>query len=59
MSERAIRRVLGELARAGYEMREQIGTDKNGRPVFAYPWRARRFRVPPLPPRRPARSGHL
>jgi len=21
--------------------------------VFAYPWRARRFRVPPLPPRRP------
>ena len=37
MSERAISRALTDLARAGYEMREQIGTDKRGRPVFAYP----------------------
>jgi hypothetical protein len=53
MSERVISRVLGDLARAGYEMREQIGTDRHGRPVFAYPWRARRFRVLPLQPRKP------
>ena len=51
MSERAISRALTDLARAGYEMREQIGTDKRGRPVFAYPNRGMRFRVPLLPPR--------
>jgi len=53
MSPRAIRRVLAELSVADYEMREQIGTDKRGRPVFAYPGRATRFRVPPLKPRDP------
>jgi hypothetical protein len=52
LSGRVISRVLTDLGRAGYEMREQIGTDKHGRPRFAYPWRARRFRVPLLPPRR-------
>ena len=51
LSERAVSRVLTELARAGYEMREQIGTDKRGRPVFAYPGRRARFRVPLLTPR--------
>ena len=51
MSERAISRALTDLSRAGYEMREQIGTDSPGRPVFAYPGRAMRFRVPLLPPR--------
>ena len=51
MSERAISRALTALARAGYEMREQVGTDRRGRPVFAYPGRAPRFRVPPLTPR--------
>jgi len=53
MSQRAIRRVLAELSAADYEMREQIDTDKRGRPVFAYPGRATRFRVPPLKPRDP------
>jgi hypothetical protein len=53
MSARAISRILTELARADYELREQIGTDKRGRPVFAYPGRAIRFRVPPLKPRDP------
>ena len=53
MSLRAIRRVLAELSAADYEMREQIDTDKRGRPVFAYPGRATRFRVPPLKPRDP------
>ena len=53
MSPRAIRRVLAELSAADYEMREQIDTDKRGRPVFAYPGRATRFRVPPLKPRDP------
>ncbi len=53
MSLRAIRRVLAELSVADYEMREQIATDKRGRPVFAYPGRATRFRVPPLKPRDP------
>ncbi len=51
MSERAISRALTALARAGYEMREPIGTDRRGRPVFAYPGRTPRFRVPPLTPR--------
>jgi hypothetical protein len=51
MTERVISRTLTELARAGYEMREQIGTDRRGRPVFAYPGRTPRFRVPPLIPR--------
>ena len=51
MSERAISRALTDLARAGYEMREQVDTDKRGRPVFAYPGRALRFRVPLLAPR--------
>jgi hypothetical protein len=50
-SERTISRILTELAGAGYEMREPIGADKHGRRVFAYPWRSRRYRVPPLPPR--------
>jgi hypothetical protein len=50
-SERAISRALTALARAGYEMREQVGTDRRGRPVFAYPGRTPRFRVPPLKPR--------
>ena len=57
MSERAISRVLSDLASAGYEMREQVDTDKRGRPVFAYPGRRMRFRVPLLPPRMPAGSG--
>ena len=51
MTERVISRTLTALARAGYEMREQIGTDRRGRPVFAYPGRTPRFRVPPLAPR--------
>lgn len=51
MSERAISRALTDLADAGYEMREQIGTDKNGKPVFAAKGHAMRFRVPALPPR--------
>ena len=51
MSERAISRALSDLARAGYEMREQVDTDKRGRPVFAYPGHATRFRVPLLAPR--------
>jgi hypothetical protein len=46
MSERAISRALTDLARAGYEMREQIGTDRRGRPVFTITGRrALRFRV--------------
>jgi hypothetical protein len=53
MSPRAISRILTDLARADYEMRERIGTDKRGRPVFAYPGRATRFRVPLLKPRDP------
>jgi hypothetical protein len=51
MSEHTIRRALADLARAGYEMREQADTDWRGRPVFAYKGRALRFRVPPLKPR--------
>jgi hypothetical protein len=46
-----ISHALTSLAAAGYEMREQIGTDKRGRPVFAVKGRALRFQVPPLPPR--------
>jgi hypothetical protein len=42
---------LTRLARSGYEMREQIGTDSRGRPVFAAKGHATRFRVPLLPPR--------
>jgi len=51
MSARAISRALTGLARAGYEMRERIGTDRHGRPVFAAKGHAMTFRVPPLPPR--------
>jgi hypothetical protein len=51
LSERSISRALTDLARSGYEMREEAATDKHGRPVFAYPGRRPRFRVPPLKPR--------
>ncbi len=51
MSERAISRTLSDLAEAGYELREQIGTDKRGKPVFAHKGTALRFRVPRLAPR--------
>jgi hypothetical protein len=51
LSERSISRALTDLARAGYEMREETATDKRGRPVFAYPGHRLRFRVPPLKPR--------
>jgi hypothetical protein len=46
-----IRHTLMKLARAGYEMRQQIGKDKRGRPVYAAKGHAVRFQVPPLPPR--------
>jgi hypothetical protein len=51
LTPKGISRVLTELARSGYEMREQAATDKHGRPVFAYPGHRLRFRVPPLKPR--------
>lgn len=51
MSERAVSRVLTDLARAGYEMRVAIGTDRSGRPVYAAKGHALRFGVPPLAPR--------
>ena len=52
-----ISHALTRLARAGYEMREPIGKDKRGRPVFAARGHAVRFRVPPLLPRpEPQRS---
>jgi hypothetical protein len=53
MSERAVRRALEDLGKASYEMRERIGTDGRGRPVFAYRGHALRFRVPLLAPRKP------
>ena len=51
LSERAISRALTDLARADYEMREQLGTDCRGRPVFAVKGRAPTYRVPRLAPR--------
>jgi hypothetical protein len=51
LSERTISRALADLAEAGYEMREAIGTGKDGRSVFAAKGHALRFRVPRLPPR--------
>jgi len=51
MSERAVSRVLTELARAGYEMRVQIGVAKNGEPVYAAKGHAVAFTVRYLPPR--------
>jgi hypothetical protein len=58
MSARAISRALADLSAAGYEMREPIGTDSRGRPVFAAKGHALRFRVPPLPPRPVPQSPH-
>lgn len=49
VSARAISDALTSLARAGYEMRQQIGTDKRGRPVYAAKGHAMRFEVPRLP----------
>jgi hypothetical protein len=57
MSARAVSRVLTELSAAGYEMRQPIGTDKRGRPVFAAKGHATRFRVLPLMPRREPPEG--
>lgn len=51
-TERSISRALTDLARGGYEMREEIGKLPDGRPLFTAPGRAMRFRVPILPPRR-------
>jgi len=51
LSMHTVSRALAELAAAGYEMREQIATGKDGRPVFAARGHAVRFRVPLLPPR--------
>ena len=56
VTQRAISDALTGLARAGYEMRQAIGTDRNGRPVFAAKGHAMRFQVPPLTPR-PEPSG--
>ena len=58
MSARTISRALADLSAAGYEMRQQIGTDEHGRPVFAMRGHAMRFQVPPLTPR-PAPRGHV
>ena len=51
MSERGVSRALTDLARVGYEMRVQIGRDKNGEPVFAAKGHAVTFAVRYLPPR--------
>jgi hypothetical protein len=51
MSRRGIARALEDLAGQGYEMRQQMGMDKHGRPVYATKGHALRFVVPPLPPR--------
>jgi hypothetical protein len=51
LSERHIRRALADLRNAGYEMRQSIGVDKRGRPVYAAKGHAVRFQVPSLPPR--------
>ena len=50
-SARAISDALTSLARKGYEMRQAIGEDKHGKPVFAAKGNALRFQVPRLPPR--------
>jgi hypothetical protein len=51
MSKRGISRALTRLSRAGYEMREPIGTGRDGRPFFATPGRVPHYRVPQLLPR--------
>ena len=51
LSEKVVSRALTSLARAGYEMRSPIGTDKAGRPVFAARGHAVSFVVPSLLPR--------
>jgi hypothetical protein len=51
MSERAISRVLTELARAGYEMRVRVGVTKDGEPVYAAKGNPVTFAVRYLPPR--------
>jgi hypothetical protein len=51
VSARAISDALTSLARAGYEMRQSISTDKRGRPVYAAKGHALRFQVPTLLPR--------
>jgi hypothetical protein len=53
LTPKGISRILTMLSHAGFEMRQQIATDKRGRPVFAYPGHRTRFHVPPLPPREP------
>lgn len=55
---RAISDALTGLARARYEMRRQLGTDKRGKPVYAYRGRAMQFVVPPLAPRKPPERPH-
>jgi hypothetical protein len=42
---------LTRLSRAGYEMRKQLGTGSNGKPVYAVQGKRERFVVPLLKPR--------
>lgn len=43
-----VRRALDRLTRRGYALRVPLGTDKHGRPVYAYRGHATAYRVPEL-----------
>ena len=47
----AVRAALRRLEGRGYKVRVPCGTDHAGRPVYAYPGRATRYRVPRFPRR--------
>ncbi len=49
----SVTKALRALAEAGYEMRVSIGTDKNGRPVYAAKGHATDYQVPKITRRQP------
>ncbi len=60
----AIRKALGRLAKAGYELRVALGTDVNGQSVFAARHRRATYYVPAFPersdlPQKPGTRSHL
>lgn len=58
MDEKRFRRVLGQLAQKGLEMRVQVGTGKTGSAVFAHRGRQTTYRLPAFIDQATDQKGH-
>lgn len=58
MDEKRFRRILGQLAQKGLEMRVQVGTGKTGGAVYAHRGRQTTYRLPSFVDQAADRKGH-